>query len=207
VREGTRKKTEEGDRSEERHNPRPGRGKSAPYPAKPAATMLPKSTEPDIYVGLRGSLWFYESVKTAMDERKLLVGNKCEKPGCVQTNGLAIDHVKSFSGQILEVEYQIFCYGGWHFEGSLFQDALEIYNAGLSPTETLKSVDMEGKFQWLCTKHNSSKGGTKEGSSVAPHKTEHCPDWSLGVGAPLTCDAEKVKQGVGGRRIHADYEN
>jgi len=199
VRASTRKQTVDGAKKPPRKNHRPGRGARAAA-AEDQEEEEEEDAEPDfrvsnpaLYEGSRGALWFYQSVLDAME----LVPRACVR--CGTAVDLAIDHKKPISAEMSTVDTDTYCYGGRHYEAATFEDALSLYNARLSASGTITAPDVSKHFQWMCGPHNSSKGGKKGIDTSAPALKGRCPD-------PDDCEENQVDASGSRMKKRSDYE-
>ena len=173
---------------------RPAR--DSPYPTRreldsddDALPELPRVTVPDLFDGDRGSLYFYRNVTKSMNQH---VARSCVS--CGTTDDLEIDHIRPFAGRIADIEEHEFCDGTTHWRAAMFDDALEIYNDGISYRDPAGGALVAGSFQWMCSTHNASKNGPKHFDAIVPREMGPCP------GAP--CGFRTVKRATGQRRKH-----
>ncbi|RIJ79092.1 hypothetical protein D1871_00785 [Nakamurella silvestris] len=193
VRSSTRTQTEDRNKKKPRTNTRPGRGDRAETAEEEEAEPDFRVSSPALYEGMRGTLWFYKSVTTAVD----LLPKTCVE--CAGTVKLAIDHINPISEEMSEVETDLYCYGGRHYEAATFVDALSMYNARLPSKGTISAVEVGEHFQWMCGGCNSSKGGNKGIDSAAPQFKGRCLEGD-------DCEENQVQATGARRKKHADYE-
>jgi hypothetical protein len=171
-RDSTRAATEERNREPPRVSPYPARDDERPgLDPTAVADLFPRVTEPDIYDGDRGSLFFYPNVEESM----ALVPMVCKKPGCHRTDGLEIDHIRPFSERIGFAATSVYCYGSRHWKAVEYDRALKIYNEELNPATKASTGLVEGHFQWMCDTHNGGKGGNTGIDSSGPVRSGPCP--------------------------------